>query len=174
MTSREPDEVAAALSLFANDRPRAHRAGHEASRFAQRFSESRMADQYLALYEAFDVRRPSVLHVGLESPDLRMGGLNRYLSELDSAQNASGVCSTTHVVALGGVDTASYTSIAPSNWMARLRAFRRAVQRSSAAVIDVHFAAHAAWAVASGALRDRHLVVHFQGPWSQESRWAGG
>ena len=174
LTSREPNEVAAALSLFANDRPRAHRAGHEASRFAQQFSESRMADQYLALYEAFDVRRPSVLHVGLESPDLRMGGLNRYLSELDSAQNASGVCSTTHVVALGGVGTASYTSITPSNWLVRLRAFRRAVQRSSAAVIDVHFAAHAAWAVASGALRDRPLVVHFQGPWSQESRWAGG
>jgi len=174
LDSREPEHVASVFARFVSNRASAHQAGHQASRFAQHFSESRMVDEYLALYEALDVRRPSVLHVGLESPDLRLGGLNRYLSELEVAQNASGLCARTHVVALGGTDSASYTSISAANWLGRLRAFRDAINQSSAALIDVHFAAHALLAVATGALRDRPMVVHFQGPWSQESRWAGG
>lgn len=173
LPSRDPEVVAQALQSFARNRSSAHQAGHQAARHAQHFSESRMIDAYLALYESLSVSRPSVLHVGLESPDVRMGGLNRYLTELEIAQNASGVCSSTHVVALGGVASASYTPIRATSWWGRLRDFRRVIASSSAAVIDVHFAAHGAWAVASGALRDRPLVVHFQGPWSQESRWSG-
>lgn len=173
LESREPDVVARALSSYESNRRDVHEAGRRASAAAEQFSESRMVDSYLALYSALDVARPAVLHVGLESPELRMGGLNRYLTELDAAQNTSGVCTSTHVVALGGVSSPQYTAITSRGWVAHLRDFRRVIASSPAAVIDVHFAAHALWAVASGALRDRPLVVHFQGPWAQESRWTG-
>ena len=174
LPGREPEQIASALRELATNRTRTRDMGRAAAHVAQYFSQERMVDAYLALYEGLDVSRPTVLHVGLESPDVRMGGLNRFLAELDEAQNAAGVCANTHVVAVGGSSTAASTAVTSRNWFGRLHEFRRAIAQSSAAVIDVHFPAHAAWALLTGALRDRALIVHFQGPWSQESRWTGG
>ena len=113
-----------------------------------------------------------VLLVGLESPAWRIGGLNRYLAELAAALDANGVGVTCTMVATN--DEASLVAVDPTvGWLRRLHQFSRAIRRSDADVIDVHFAAHASWALASGALRRRRLVVHFQGPWALESRTSG-
>lgn len=106
-----------------------------------------------------------ILHVGLESPDVRRGGLNNFLAALSSAQVAIG--DDVDVIQVG-------TGLpATANWLQRWREVARCVRRSDATIIDVHFAAMAWWAVLSGALRGRPLVVHFQGPWAEESQWTG-
>lgn len=106
-----------------------------------------------------------ILHVGLESPDVRRGGLNNFLAALSSAQVANG--DDVDVIQVG-------TGLpATANWLQRWRGVARCVRRSDATIIDVHFAAMAWWAVLSGALRGRPLVVHFQGPWAEESQWTG-
>jgi glycosyltransferase involved in cell wall biosynthesis len=43
----------------------------------------------------------------------------------------------------------------------------------AAGVVDAHFALYAVLPVLSGALRGRPLVVHFQGPWAEESAAVG-
>ena len=106
-----------------------------------------------------------VLHVGLESPHIRRGGLNVFLASLVAAQCGEG--HQAHVVQVGD-------GIAPSaSWLQRWHGVSRLIRRSDAEVVDVHFAAMAWWAVMSGALRGRPLVVHFQGPWARESEWTG-
>ena len=129
--------------------------------------------KYVALYRALDVDAPSVLHVGLETLEHRIGGLNRYLTSLDSALLRTGGCSSSHTVAVGPSSTPTVTAVSGATWWHRWRDIRREVSRSSAAVIDVHFPAHIVWALVTRAIRDRPLVVHFQGPWSLESRWTG-
>jgi glycosyltransferase involved in cell wall biosynthesis len=113
-----------------------------------------------------------VLLVGLEDPRLRRGGLNRYLDQLASALAGDGV--DVERAWIGTEMDADTTAIAPGlSWPRRLNAFASAIRRSRADVVDVHFPAHAYWAVLSGALRRRRLVVHFQGPWSLESLASG-
>ena len=106
-----------------------------------------------------------IVHVGLESPTVRRGGLNIFLSSLVAAQQDNG--HQVDVIQVGD-------GISPSaSWVQRWRVVARQVRRNDAEVIDVHFAAMAWWAVLSGALRGRPLVVHFQGPWAKESAWTG-
>jgi len=113
---------------------------------------------------------PRILHVGLESPQWRIGGLNRYLSELVRAQDELGT--TTSVV---WIDDGGEKGSVPSglSWPHRVRAFARQIRQHQADVIDVHFPAHAAYALATGAFRRRPFIVHFQGPWALESAVAG-
>lgn len=112
----------------------------------------------------------SVLHVGLESLEVRVGGLNTYCTNLVESLRENGVNATATWV--GGSERYA-TPLPTGNLVNRMLAVARAIRASEAEVIDVHFAAHAFLAVATGALRHRPLVVHFQGPWAEESRWTG-
>ena len=112
-----------------------------------------------------------VLHVGLESLSVRRGGLNRFCDNVVRAERSLGLAAT--AVWVGG-DEEYAASISPASLWRRNRDIARIIRESDADLIDVHFAAHAVWALASGALAHRPLVVHFQGPWADESRWTGG
>ena len=173
LPDREPETVAHALREAHFHRADTTAAGRMASETAQQFSLDDMVRKYVALYRALDVDAPSVLHVGLETLEHRIGGLNRYLTSLDSALLRTGGCSSSHTVAVGPSSTPTVTAVSGATWWHRWRDIRREVSRSSAAVIDVHFPAHIVWALVTRAIRDRPLVVHFQGPWSLESRWTG-
>ena len=113
---------------------------------------------------------PRIVHVGLESPHWRIGGLNRYLSELLHAQGELGTNAS-----VIWIDDDGGTGVVPSglSWPKRVRAFARRIRHDPADVIDVHFPAHAAYALATGAFRRRPFIVHFQGPWALESAVAG-
>jgi len=113
----------------------------------------------------------SVLHVGLESLAVRVGGLNAYCTNLVEAQRAEGL--EARATWVGGEEPYGMP-IQPGSLWRRNVAVARVVSRADADLIDVHFAAHAVVAVATGALRHRPMVVHFQGPWADESRWTGG
>ncbi len=113
---------------------------------------------------------PSIVHVGLENPSWRIGGLNRYLAKLRDAQQELG--QSVDVVWCDDTDAPGAVPVGLS-WLRRWRAFAREIRRSDADIVDVHFPAHAAWAILSGALRRRPLVVHFQGPWALESAVSG-
>ncbi len=86
---------------------------------------------------------PKIVHVGLESPQWRIGGLNRYLSELVRAQDVLGT--TSSVI---WIDDGTEEGAVPSglSWPKRVRVFARQIRQSPADVIDVHFPAHAAYA----------------------------
>ncbi|MCX6508449.1 MAG: glycosyltransferase family 4 protein [Actinobacteria bacterium] len=113
----------------------------------------------------------SVLHVGLESLAVRVGGLNTYCTNLVEAQRANGINAVSTWV--GGVEPYSEALSEGSLWRRNCEV-ARVVRNTKVDLIDVHFAPHALVAVASGALRHRPMVVHFQGPWAAESRWTGG
>lgn len=113
----------------------------------------------------------SVLHVGLESLAVRVGGLNTYCTNLVEALRANGVDATATWV--GGEEQYGHALAQGPLWRRNLDV-ARVVRSSEADLVDVHFAAHAVVAVATGALRHRPMVVHFQGPWADESRWTGG
>ena len=106
------------------------------------------------------------------------GGLHRYLANLFGALRAAGLRPT-------GVVTGPATE-APVGMVAagrfdrpfplRLWGYCRGVNRAAARgadVVDAHFAFYAFWPVVVGRLRRMPLVVHFQGPWAEESRAAG-
>ena len=113
----------------------------------------------------------SVLHVGLESLTVRVGGLNTYCTNLVEALRAEGI--DARATWVGGVEAYSEPLNAGSLWRRNCEV-ARVVRRSEADLIDVHFAPHVIVAVATGGLRHRPMVVHFQGPWAEESRWTGG
>lgn len=107
-------------------------------------------------------------------PSGQVGGLNRYLAELFTALERAGAAPSAVVVgpapdAPAGVAVAAD---ARSPLPRRLLAYARAARRP-ADVIDAHFALYALLPVL---LRSRGvpLVVHFQGPWADESAAAGG
>jgi glycosyltransferase involved in cell wall biosynthesis len=122
---------------------------------------------------------PKVLQIGLESPWGRSGGLNRYLAELMSALHAIGIEAT--AVSMGeraaSLEAQTRFRVVASNsssLLARLVAIRREVfrLRRHFDLVDVHFAL-SGFAVLAGPLRGRPLVVHFQGPWADESAAIG-
>lgn len=121
---------------------------------------------------AIDIR-PLLLGAGwyLDEP----GGLNRYHAGLHRALEGIGLNPTSVVIGPG-------EGAAPGFVVARgvlatplpLRLFglyRAAAGRAgSCDVVDAHFAVYAYLPVVLGKLRNRPLVVHFQGPWAEESR----
>ena len=118
-----------------------------------------------------------VLLLGLGWFPDQSGGLNRYFRELFERLREHGV--TPRAVVVGpaedaGVDV-TVAGTAQDSLFPRVRAFAAAAGRlgRSAAVIDVHFALYAFVPVALGALRRKPLVVHFHGPWADESVSAG-
>ena len=122
---------------------------------------------------------PSVLHLGLEAPDERVGGLNRYFVELLKALSWEGL--PVHGIVIGGSpvwrkSTDAIITVVPggTSLLARLAAIGAGASRlrSDVNVIDAHFA-QTALPVLFGPLRRRPLVVHFHGPWADESAAIG-
>lgn len=121
-----------------------------------------------------------VLHVGLETTATRAGGLNRYLEDLVAAERADGLDSVALVLAdPAGATAAPHDGIVVAarsgGSMARASlCVDRAVRRLGRPdVADLHFAGTAVVARTVGALRGVPTVVHFQGPWADESAHGG-
>jgi glycosyltransferase involved in cell wall biosynthesis len=123
---------------------------------------------------------PSVrsLVIGAEWFTDRPGGLNRYLADLLNALTRNGA-STTAVV-LGPALSAPANVVragSPGHSLPRrLLAARRAALHVShhADVVDIHFALYGLLPVLTTRLRRLPMVVHFQGPWADESALARG
>ena len=106
------------------------------------------------------------------------GGLHRYLADLFVALRQAGIRATAVVsgpaadAPVGIVGAGRFDRPFP----VRLWGYTRGVNRVAANgfdVVDAHFAFYAAWPVVAGTLRRLPLVVHFQGPWADESRVTG-
>ncbi len=117
----------------------------------------------------------SVLHIGLEAPDERLGGLNRYFVEL--LKGLAGLEVSVHGIVVGEKEKRGRTgnvllTVVPGRTplFGRLAAIGAAASRlgSDVDIVDAHFAL-TALPVLVGPLRKRPLVVHFQGPWADES-----
>ena len=120
---------------------------------------------------------PRILAIGLESRSSRYGGLNRYFAELVAALAELGtpVAGLVTGEAQPGDDSelVEIVALATASLMTRLRAIAWGVKRhGDADIVDVHFAL-SALPVLLGRLRRRPLVVHFHGPWADESAFAG-
>lgn len=103
----------------------------------------------------------------------RPGGLNRYVGDLSDA--LTGVGQDHRVVVVSGAEDApaAFHGVAAAERALpiRLMRFARAARRLArdADVIDAHFALYAALPVLLPPLRGLPLVVHFHGPWAEES-----
>jgi glycosyltransferase involved in cell wall biosynthesis len=107
----------------------------------------------------------------------RPGGLNRYVQGLHGALAREGGQLRTIVLGPAQRTPPGVTEAAAegASLPARLRAFDRQARRwgGGADVVDVHFALLAFLPVVLGALRGKPLVVHFHGPWAEESSESG-
>ncbi len=114
---------------------------------------------------------PLLLGMGWHLDD--PGGLNRYLADLFDALARCGAGPRATVIgpardAPEGFDAAGSPSqpLLLRLWHYRVAAERR---KPEVSVVDAHFALYAFWPVVAGRLRRLPLVVHFQGPWADES-----
>jgi glycosyltransferase involved in cell wall biosynthesis len=107
----------------------------------------------------------------------RSGGLNRYLQGLQRALEEDGTPTRTLVFGPAGRPPAQVHVVAGEDDALPVRLWRYARAARSEArqgtVVDVHFALFAWWPVRWGSLRSTPLVVHFHGPWAQESVASG-
>lgn len=119
---------------------------------------------------------PRVLLVGMGWMGAQPGGLNRYFAELLDALLEGGVAADGLVIGDVSGAPANLRGVSgPAESVpARLLAVARTLARRDRRVdvLDVHFALYGAPAVL-GVLRRLPLVVHFQGPWADESRVQG-
>ncbi len=106
------------------------------------------------------------------------GGLHRYVADLFTALRRVGL--HPRAVVSGPAASAPFGVVAGGHFARpfplRLWAYTRALDRSAltgVTVIDAHFAFYAVYPVVMGRLRDLPLVVHFHGPWAQESKASG-
>lgn len=118
-----------------------------------------------------------LLEVGLEALSFRRGGLNRYYSQLVRSLDQLGI--PVRTITMGheqGTGDCERGVVVPASGsvMRRLRAIRVAgrVEVRTAEVIDTHFALTALPFI-TGLLHHKPLVVHFQGPWADESEVIG-
>ena len=124
-----------------------------------------------------DVRRLRVRHIGLEDAAARPGGLNRYLDGLLRAERELGI--DAEAVVLDGAGSTNEPGLIHSGEMSQ-NIVRRLVAMSRGALaaplpdlFDSHFALYSVWPVL-GRGRRRPWVVHFQGPWADESATEDG
>lgn len=115
--------------------------------------------------------RPLVM--GAEWVTTRAGGLNRYLAGLVDALALTGV--GLQVVVVGPTPPHPMlhgASAVSSPMVVRLSAVWRLARQLSRDVdlVDAHFALYALLPVTTTALRRVPLVVHFHGPWADESK----
>lgn len=119
--------------------------------------------------------RPLLIGMGWSPP--QYGGLNRYLRCLHEALEQAGEQPT--AIVLGPATDAPLSVRVTSDHQARLwnrlAALTGSVSRltRSAGVIDAHFALYALPSRFLPAARRLPFVVHFQGPWAQESALIG-
>lgn len=111
------------------------------------------------------------LILGNEWTTTRAGGLNRYLSDLLGALRRGGV--EPSVVVIGAADEVGVHGVSDPSapiyqrlWET-VRLCARLAPRVD--VVDAHFALYALLPLKITALRNLPLVVHFQGPWAEES-----
>jgi glycosyltransferase involved in cell wall biosynthesis len=120
-----------------------------------------------------------VVHVGLETSATRPGGLNRYLEDLVHAERVLGLDAVAVVLGDEGTDPQRdhgtvVAGPAVGSLVARARRIDRAVRAlGEVDVADVHFAGSGFVTACVGALRRVPTVVHFQGPWADESAASG-
>ncbi len=105
-------------------------------------------------------------------PD-ELGGLDRYYRDLlEHLPEASGI-----VLGRGASMPANVTGAATDEWSVALRllAVWRAAQRAAARtdVVDAHFALYALVPLWLGRLRCKPVILHFHGPWADESVASG-
>ncbi len=119
-----------------------------------------------------------ILHIGLNWSADRSNGLNRYLGQLATELSQESV--PTLVVATGTATDSSPAWLrlgAPdsASLPRRIFAMWRCVNRLSAEalVVDAHFALYAVLPLLFGGVRGQQLVVHFHGPWADESAHQG-
>jgi glycosyltransferase involved in cell wall biosynthesis len=116
-----------------------------------------------------------VLGVGWQ-PD-QPGGLNRYVRDLLVALERAGASPRALVVG-PAADAPPFVDVVSSHDVAlrrRLRAYARVASERApdADVIDAHFALYAVVPLLLRRFRGRPLVVHFHGPWADESAATG-
>ena len=105
------------------------------------------------------------------------GGLNRYLEDLASALEVRGTPVFTIRMGVGPTRSPSHvlagktSSPLPLRILSYWRAAARLADRID--VVDSHFALYGLLPVLATRLRSKPLVVHFHGPWAEESRVAG-
>lgn len=121
---------------------------------------------------------PRPLLLGLGWFATHGGGLNRYLVELGAALAADGGPPPRAVVVGPAADTPPWVravTALDAPLPRRLARFGRAATEEAARadVVDAHFALNATVCLAVPALRRLPLVVHFQGPWADESTEMG-
>lgn len=116
------------------------------------------------------------LLLGNEWVTTRAGGLNRYLADLVSALEAAGARPTAVVVGETPGRNVIGVSEPSAGLLSRLLGMRRAAAgfADTTNVVDVHFALYALLPIYTTRLRRAPLVVHFQGPWADESRVGRG
>lgn len=119
--------------------------------------------------------RPLLLGDGwyLEVP----GGLNRYLAGLYDALTGAGMKPEAVIIGPGEGAPPGFISAGKhsSPLLVRLLAFKRAAARAGGPnLVDAHFAIYSYLPVVFSRLRRLPLVVHFQGPWADESRVESG
>lgn len=176
------DGLVRAVRGYLDDPTRADRDGQAGATAALDYDSGRLGDRWEAVLTARAagrrpvLDRPRPLHIGTGWPPAVRGGLVRYLADLVAAQQVDGLDAQAVVpgptAGAPGVHGAS--TPAGSLWR-RLVTMRREVARAlpDADVVDAHFALYAAPTVLTGGLRGRPLIVHFQGPWAEESAAVG-
>jgi glycosyltransferase involved in cell wall biosynthesis len=116
---------------------------------------------------------PRILMLGYGWFPHRLGGLNRYYRDLiERMPEARGVVighSAQTPARVAGVS--EHAARLPVRLLACWWAAQRAAR--TADVIDAHFALYSLAPVRVGALRRKPLLIHFQGPWADESASAG-
>jgi len=107
-------------------------------------------------------------------PD-QVGGSNRYVRDLVTGLGAD-ACAVVIGPASDAPPSVRAVSTHDASLLQRILTYTRAVRRvaRTADVVDAHFALYAVLSVAVGAVRRRDLVVHFQGPWADETRQERG
>ncbi len=116
--------------------------------------------------------RPLLLGMGW-FPD-QPGGLNRHFRDLAASLAQGGSSPRAIVVGPAAEAPAGVEACAPASLARRLVGYTLAARRGAAGaeVVDAHFALYALLPVL-GPLRRLPLVVHFHGPWADESRASG-
>ena len=120
--------------------------------------------------------QPRVLQIGLEASSLRPGGLNRFFDCLVESLDDIGVPTRTITLGEPG-DAGAGSGVVVSergSLFRRLLAVRSAIRAEigSVDVVDAHFALMAV-PLFPRLLGGRPLLVHFQGPWADESAALG-
>lgn len=119
-----------------------------------------------------------ILQLGLETPDTRPGGLNRYFADLCSALDDLGLDIRAVTAGTGsrGVALGWWTLSCPADRplpVRLLEQWRTIRGIGGVDLVDSHFALGDCLPGWLSGLRRTARVVHFHGPWADESRLAG-